>query len=138
MNRGFSRWGRGECLVLKPKPRFNTRIDPWWQSGTHNIRISRAGKWNALSFTSTLGHTYLRAYPLTLCVMMGRGNNIRSYTSKGGDVGIKGSKRRRVRNVLQSVGRTATFTIRPLYCSNPSRLDMLKTQCFASRMMGYW
>ena len=23
--------GKGEGLVLKPKPRFNTRIDPWWQ-----------------------------------------------------------------------------------------------------------
>ena len=23
--------GRGEGLVLKPKPRFNTRIDPWCQ-----------------------------------------------------------------------------------------------------------
>ena len=25
--------GEGGGLVLKPKPRFNTRIDPWWVSG---------------------------------------------------------------------------------------------------------
>ena len=42
MNRGFSRWGRerGEGLVLKPKPRFNTRID-WGKGkgGRFNTRI---------------------------------------------------------------------------------------------------
>ena len=31
-NLGFSRWKRGG-LVLKPKHRFNTRIDPWCQKG---------------------------------------------------------------------------------------------------------
>ena len=27
---GKGEGGKGEGLVLKPKPRFNTRIDPWW------------------------------------------------------------------------------------------------------------
>merc|ERR1712112_271937 len=80
--------------------------------GSRWFLSERLKRW--LLFSDLNPPVQLCAKPLTLCVTLGRGNNIRCYTTEGRNMGIKGSKIRPIaseRNIAMLKGGGLYFSV---------------------------